>query len=304
MTFFRILHRWRGWLAGIALMVAAVLAQAATASYSVTAPDGVRIAVQEAGTPDGQPIIFIHGLLGSHLSWEQQVGSPDLQRYRLITYDMRGHGVSDQPDDAAAYRDGRRWADDLAAVIAGTGARQPVVVGWSLGAAVMTNYLAAYGDAGIAGAVYVGGVIELTPAQIVPQAKTYSGMASADLKTHLDAEREFVALCFATPPDAVTFQRLLANAAMASEAMQNEVHGMSLDAPRGLGAMGKPLLLIYGEQDALVQAVPSFQRARALNPRVMGKFYPASGHSPFLEETRRFNRDLSEFVDALTSSGT
>ncbi|CAM3931441.1 alpha/beta fold hydrolase [Bordetella tumulicola] len=297
MTSFKAINHWRSWFVGLALMSASVLARAGVEPYTVTAPDGVSIAVQEAGDPNGQPIIFIHGLLGSHLSWEKQVNSAELQRYRLITYDMRGHGISGQPERADAYSDGRRWADDLAAVIAGSGARQPVVVGWSLGAAVTTNYLAAYGDEKIAGAVYVGGVIELKPEQITPRPHAYSRMASPDLKTHLDAEREFVGLCFATQPDADTFQRLLANAAMASENMQNAVHGMSLDAPKGLGAMHKPLLLIYGARDALVQVEPSFNRAKALNPRVIGKFYPNSGHSPFLEEAERFNRDLSAFVE-------
>lgn len=213
---------------------------------------------------------------------------------------MRGHGTSGQPERADAYTEGRRWADDLAAVIAGSGARQPVVVGWSLGAAVTTNYLEAYGDAKIAGAVYVGGVIELKPEQIVPHPDVYGAMASPDLKTHLDGAREFVALCFAKQPDADTFQRLLANAAMASEAMQNAVHRMSVDAPQGQAAMHKPLLLIYGARDALVQAAPSFNRAKALNPDVTGRFYPDSGHAPFLEEADRFNRDLSTFVEAVT----
>jgi len=72
---------------------------------------------------------------------------------------------------------------------------------------------------------------------------------------------------------------------------------MSLDARKGLGAQHKPRLLIYGAQDALVQARPSFNRARALNPGALGKFYPESGHAPFLEEAERFNRDLSTFVD-------
>ncbi|VVE46917.1 alpha/beta hydrolase [Pandoraea capi] len=92
-------------------------------------------------------------MLGSHLNWDAQTSSPLLERYRLITFDLRGHGQSGKPERADAYTDGRRWADDLAAVIAGSGARQPVIVGWSLGAAVATNYLAAYGDTRIAGAI-------------------------------------------------------------------------------------------------------------------------------------------------------
>lgn len=45
----------------------------------VKAPDGVDLAVQETGNPEGTPIIFIHGLLGSHLNWEKQLEDPALQ---------------------------------------------------------------------------------------------------------------------------------------------------------------------------------------------------------------------------------
>ncbi|KTT22738.1 alpha/beta hydrolase, partial [Pseudomonas oryzihabitans] len=136
--------------------------------WRVTAPDGVELAVQEQGNPRGVPLIFIHGLLGSRLNWQAQLASPELSRFRLITYDLRGHGLSGKPAGAAPYRESRRWADDLAAVIAATGAHRPVLVGWSLGATVISNYLARHGDADLAGVVYVDGVIELASAQIVP----------------------------------------------------------------------------------------------------------------------------------------
>ncbi|MEN4918432.1 alpha/beta hydrolase [Achromobacter spanius] len=292
------LSRLRRLAAGAILMAAAAAASAQARQYTVTAPDGVALAVQEAGDPDGPAVVFVHGLLGSHLSWAAQVASPALQRYRLITYDLRGHGLSGKPAAADAYTDGRRWADDLAAVIAATGARAPVVVGWSLGAAVTTNYLAAYGDGAIAGAVYAGGVIELDAAQIAAHPEVYRGMASADLKTHLDAEREFLGLCFAQQPDAATLQRLLANAALASFEMQAAVPSMTIAAAQGLGAARKPMLLIYGARDALVNPGPSIDRATGLNPRIRSAIYAQSGHAPFLEEANRFNRDLSAFVDA------
>lgn len=293
-------RRFRLVLAAVALMAATANALAEPKQYTVTAPDGVTLAVQEAGDPAGPAVVFVHGLLGSHLSWDAQVSSPLLQRYRLITYDLRGHGLSDKPAELQAYTDGRRWADDLAAVIAASGARDPVLVGWSLGAAVATNYLAAYGDARIAGAVYVGGVIELNAAQITAHPDVYRDLVSADLKTHLDAERAFLALCFQTPPDPVTFQRLLANAALAAPQMQAAVPSMTIAAQTGLGGMRKPLLLIYGARDALVQAGPSMDRAKGLNPRLRSAVYADSGHAPFVEEAERFNRDLATFIDAAT----
>lgn len=284
----------------LALLLAA-LPLAATAGdkhYSVTTTDGLKIAVQETGNPDGPAIVFIHGLLGSRLNWDQQIGSPDLQGYRLITYDMRGHGLSSKPDDVAAYVDGRRYADDLAAVLEATGAKRPVLVGWSLGGLVMSDYLAAYGDAQIGGAVYVNAVIELNEKLITPHPEVYAGLASDDLKTHLDALRTFLRLCFHTQPDSATMELLLTNAAMASWPMTRSIPKMTSAASEGLPKAQVPLLLLYGAKDQLVEVQPSIARAKALNPRAQSKLYEESGHAPFLEEAERFNQDLVSFVKA------
>jgi len=286
-------------LLSLILLLSLTSLAAQAREWRVTAPDGVELAVQEQGDPRGVPIIFIHGLLGSRLNWEAQLASPALNRFRLITYDLRGHGLSGKPFGAAPYREGRRWADDLATVIAATGAQRPVLVGWSLGATVITNYLAAYGDADLAGVVYVDGVIELSSAQIVPHPEVYRDLVSPDLRTHLDAIRTFLALCFATPPAPALFQRLYATAAMASWDMQSAVQGQDVAAVQGLGRMRVPLWLLYGEKDALVHPEASIARARALNPRLEATRYAASGHAPFLEEAPRFNRDLAAFVDRL-----
>ena len=292
------LHRFYTLLVSAILLATSALAQAQTKSYTVTAPDGVTLAVQEAGNPDGPAIVFIHGLLGSHLNWDAQVNSPLLQRYRMITYDLRGHGLSGKPSDAQAYADGNRWADDLAAVIKASHAEKPVLAGWSLGGVVISNYLARYGDSRIAGALYVNGVIELKPEQIVAHPEVYRDLNSTDLKTHLDTVRTFLALCFHTPPDTQTFERLFANAAMASWDMQKAVQSMTVEAARGLGNAKVPVLLLYGARDALVQARPSIARATQLNPNVQSKLYEHSGHAPFVEEAERFNRDLAAFIDS------
>lgn len=280
-------------------LAAATSAQADTRTYTVTAPDGVALAVRESGDPRGTPVIFVHGLLGSTLNWDAQTADPRLQSYRLISYDMRGHGLSGKPVAAEAYSDGRRWADDLQTVIKSSRATKPVLVGWSLGATVITNYLAAYGDGAIAGALYADGVIELKPEQIVAHPEVYRDLNAPDLKTHLDAVREFLRLCFYTQPAAQDFERLLASAAVASWDMQRSVQSMKVDVARGLGKATVPVLLIYGARDALVKAGPSIARATEVNPRIRATLYDESGHAPFFEEPERFNRDLSGFIDGL-----
>lgn len=232
---------------------------AASRNYTVTAPDGVTLAVQESGNPQGPAVVLIHGLLGSRLDWDAQVGSVDLQRYRMITYDLRGHGLSGKPTEPKAYSDGRRWADDLATVIKASDARHPVLVGWSLGAAVISNYLAAYGDSQIAGILYVDGVIEFKADQIASHPDVYRDMVSWD--------------------------------------MQSAVMSMTIAASEGLSKTRIPFLLLYGERDALVNAGAAIARVKELVPGVRTMLYANSGHTPFIEEPNRFNHDLAAFID-------
>jgi len=292
---FRVL---RGACASVLMMGLSSIAMAAQKDYTVKAQDGVTIAIRETGDPAGTPIVFVHGLLGSHLNWEAQINSPKLQRYRLITYDMRGHGLSGKPENVEAYQDGRRWANDLQAVLKATGAKNPVLVGWSLGGVVLSNYLAAYGDEGIAGLVYVDGVIELNAALITSHPQVYAGLASDDLKIHLDAVRTFLGLCFHTRPDTETFERLLSNASMASWVMTRATPSMTVLASEGLPKTRLPVLLIYGGKDELVNVQPSIARAKALDPAAQTKIYANSGHAPFLEEAPRFNQDLADFRES------
>jgi pimeloyl-ACP methyl ester carboxylesterase len=300
----RILHRhvrraWHALWLTLALLAASTMAAAQTKQYTITAPDGVSLAVQESGSPDGPAIVFVHGLLGTRMNWDAQTASTRLQRYRMITYDLRGHGQSGKPTDAASYAEGRRWADDLAEVIEASGAQKPVVVGWSLGAAVISNYLAKYGDSAIAGAVYVNGVVELKPDLIVAHPQIYQDMVSPDLRTHLDAMRDFLRLCFQTQPDAAVFERAFAAAAMVSRDMQRAVMSMTVEAAGGLGRAKVPVLLLYGARDALIHTPVAIARAKELNRGIHSKVYAESGHAPFIEEPDRFNGDLAGFMETV-----
>lgn len=278
------------------LVLCSGAAMATSRELTVTAPDGVTLAVQDQGPVDAPALVLVHGLLGSRLSWSGQIDSPALSRYRIITYDLRGHGLSGKPTEAQAYQDGGRWADDLAAVLQATGARNATLVGWSLGATVISNYLSKYGDKGLSGAVYVAGVVDLKPDLIVPHPAVYQELVSTDLNTHLGALQTFLGLCFATRPEEPIFGRLVANAAMASWDMQRSVQGMSVDLG-GFGRTRLPTLMLYGARDALVDTDATVRRARELQPGTHVLIYPGSGHAPFIEERNRFNRDLAAFLE-------
>jgi len=95
--------------------------------------DDLQIHYSERGSPDGVPIVLVHGLLFSARMFHRL--AEDLRGHRILLVDVRGHGSSSKPDDPAAYS----WsslAGDVRAVLDHLGIEQAVVGGLSLGANV------------------------------------------------------------------------------------------------------------------------------------------------------------------------
>src|SRR5512139_578071 len=133
----------------------------AAKTFTVRTPDGVSIAAQQWGNPDGPEILLIHGFSQSHLSWSRQFRGDLAQSFRLLTYDIRGHGGSDKPLDEVFYRDPRRWAAEVKAVMEAAKLKKPVLVGWSYGGRIIAEYLMEYGDKDIAGINFVGAFLKV-----------------------------------------------------------------------------------------------------------------------------------------------
>src|ERR1700690_2962502 len=129
----------------------------------VKTPDGLTIAAQEWGNPNGPEILFIHGFSQSYLSWMRQVDSDLAKEFHIVTYDLRGHGNSDKPEDPARYRDSKAWGDDVQAVMDDAGLKHPVLVGWSYAGRVISDYVTNRGSGGISGLNFVDASIKFIP---------------------------------------------------------------------------------------------------------------------------------------------
>ena len=81
-----------------------------TTIHTVRGGGGLRLHVREWGKADGPPILFMHGFSQSHLCWAKQYHSALAQKFRLVAYDLRGHGMSEAPPEPGHYTNGRLWA--------------------------------------------------------------------------------------------------------------------------------------------------------------------------------------------------
>lgn len=91
--------------------------------------DGVNIYYEVHG--EGPPVLLTHGFSATAQMWRGQV-APFSKAYKLITWDMRGHGQSDYPTDQSLYSEEATVAD-MAAILDAVGARTAIIGGLSLG---------------------------------------------------------------------------------------------------------------------------------------------------------------------------
>ena len=94
--------------------------------------NGVDIHVKIFGDENSDPVLLLHGGLGSIENFGGQI--PALaENYKVIAMDTRGHGRSSDVDEAYDYH---MFARDVAAVLTELGVADVPVIGWSDGAII------------------------------------------------------------------------------------------------------------------------------------------------------------------------
>ena len=91
--------------------------------------DGVKIHYEVTG--EGPALLLTHGYSATGEMWQGQLATLS-PHFKVITWDMRGHGASDYPQDQAAYSEEATVAD-MAALLDAVGAEQAIIGGLSLG---------------------------------------------------------------------------------------------------------------------------------------------------------------------------
>ena len=111
---------------------------------SIVANDGTKLHVNDWGT--GRPVVLVHGWPLNADSWEYQARPIAEAGYRVIAYDRRGFGRSDQPFQGYDYD---TLADDLKAVMEGLGLSDAALFGFSMGGGEVARYMSRHSGAGV-----------------------------------------------------------------------------------------------------------------------------------------------------------
>jgi len=272
--------------------------------HAITGGGGILLHLVETGNAEGQPILFLHGLSQSSLTWSRQLNSDLAQHYRLVAMDLRGHGSSDKPRDA--YGDSKLWADDVNAAIRELNLEQPIISGWSYGPLVILDYIRHYGEDAIGGMHFVDGITKLGSeealAVLTPEfLALVPGFFSTDATESVRSLESLLRMCFARDVSAADLYTMLGFNVVVPPFVRQALLSRAFDNDDLLPTIRKPVLITHGADDAIVrQTVVDQTRARI--PHAAVDIMAHAGHAPFWDDAAAFNRRLGAFCEDVTAS--
>jgi pimeloyl-ACP methyl ester carboxylesterase len=254
---------------------------------------------------DEPPVVFVHGLGGSHLNW-CLIGPQFAANRRAVALDLHGFGLTPGRRGTSTVQRNARLLDRFIREVAGP----PVILaGNSMGGLISILQAASAPDT-VQGLVLIDPALPPPPRaldrQVGSQFLMYAlpGLGGLYVRSVLArtppqlAVQRVVELCFADP-SRMDPAMLTASIALAAERQSQRAHARDqafLAASRSLmrvvglrrhywqtmASVRVPVLLIGGEADRLVP-LASMRRAAARNPRWETAILPGVGHTPQLE---------------------
>ena len=268
----------------------------------ITTADKTELYVKDWGT--GRPVILLHGWPLSADSWDDQALAIAAAGYRAISYDRRGFGRSSQPWSGYDYD---TLADDLAAVIEQTGARDAALVGFSMGGGEVARYMSRHAGKSVAQAALVSSVVpfmlktsdnpdgteqavfdDMTQAMKQDRAKFFTGFF-----------KDFFGVSMISHPvseELIAWATSVAMRAGLNATLECAKSFATTDFRSDLSSFRVPTLIIHGTADKTVPIDPAGRAAAKGIAQSTLLEYEGAPHGLFATEKQRFTKDLLSFL--------
>jgi pimeloyl-ACP methyl ester carboxylesterase len=266
----------------------------AEATGEATLPlDGGNIYVCQDGPGDAPVLLLIHGSASSTRTWDPLV--PLLTTsHRVIRIDLLGHGRSDKPADGdyAIAAQGRRVATALDRL----GVRHAIVAGHSSGGYTATALAGQRPDLVTALALINTGP---SPDALIAQEDAIDPAQwphLTDAQLRQAASNAFSREGSQPPQQLLDDMRSMTYHTLTATMQASGTYIKQQPLPDRLAPLGKPLLVIYGQDDRRWRSSAAADYRAVPGARV--EMLPGLGHSPLLEDPPRTAAPLLAFTAA------
>ncbi|HKU08852.1 MAG TPA: alpha/beta fold hydrolase [Bradyrhizobium sp.] len=246
--------------------------------------DGVNIYYEVHGS--GPPLILTHGYSSTSAMWQGQIAALS-RHYKLVLWDMRGHGQSDYPESPAAYSEALTLAD-IAALLDAEGAEKAIVGGLSLGGYMSLAFYRSF----------PARVRALLIIDTGPGFKKNDARDAWNKRAHETAERfdrEGLAVLKAMSAErANVSHRDASGLARAARGMLTQRDASVMEA---LPTIKVPSLVVVGADDTPFLAASDYMAAKI--PGAEKVVIPSAGHAANIDQPKAFNDAVLSFLDRL-----
>lgn len=248
--------------------------------------NGITIDYEASG--HGPDVLLSHGYSATRRMWDGQRPALD-DRYRLIAWDMRGHGQTESPDDPAQYSADLTVAD-MRGLLDHLGIDRAVVGGLSLGGYMSLAFHLAHPER-----VRALVICDSGPGYRNADARAAWNASAHERAAELEARglaalgergREMRA--------AMRHHRSAQGLAHAARGMLAQQDSRVIDSLPGIRV---PTLIVVGDSDEPFLAPTRYMAAKVPGARV--EVIAGAGHSANLDQPAAFNRVLRAFLDSL-----
>jgi non-heme chloroperoxidase len=265
----------------------------------VETPDGAPLYYEERG--EGETIVLVHGWTCDSTFWWRKNVDALAEDHHVVTYDLRGHGLSGKIGDGHSLA---RYAEDLAFLAESLDLRNATLVGWSMGVPIVLTHLERFGDE----RVRAIGLVDQTPKFYSEDGWKFALMGEfseeglAGLVGGLEANRPeaakpIIQAFFADPRSEERLVEIYARTTLTptsvATAMLNDM--VPRDFREFLPTIRVPTLLLYGEHSVVFPGpLGEWMHERIPDSELVT--FSESGHSPHWEEPEKFNAAVADFV--------
>jgi len=248
--------------------------------------DGVRLYYEVHG--QGPALLLTHGFSATSQMWRGQIESL-ARTHSLILWDMRGHGRSASPTENALYSAAHTVAD-MAALLDHLGHARAVIGGLSLG-----GYMSLAFHVQHAARVAALLIIDTGPGYRQAEARAQWNDTARAMADAIEAKGA-AALRTGSAERAASYHEDYAGLARAGRCMltQQDAHVME-----SLPHIEVPALVLAGAQDTPFLAATDYMAAKIPGARKI--IVPDAGHAVNLDQPRRFNAAVTDFLATLNA---